>query len=64
MKMIVTLRRSYPCSTTAEPFAPAALYALRIDTDGDAMADLTYQVRFFVVPGRRADRYAAPPGSY
>ena len=35
-----------PGPTTAEPFAPEALYELRIDTDGDAVADITYQVRF------------------
>ena len=35
-----------PGPTTAEPFAPEALYELRIDTDGDAAADITYQVRF------------------
>ena len=34
-----------PGPTTAEPFAPAALYELRIDTNGDAVADVTYQVR-------------------
>jgi uncharacterized protein DUF4331 len=33
-------------STTAEPFAPEALYELRIDTDGDLAADITYQFRF------------------
>src|SRR6476661_6528082 len=32
--------------TTAEPFAPEALYELKIDTNGDAVADITYQVRF------------------
>jgi hypothetical protein len=35
-----------PGPTTAEPFAPEALYEIRIDTDGDAVADITYQVRF------------------
>ena len=35
-----------PGPTTAEPFAPAALYELRIDTNGDAVADITYQLRF------------------
>jgi len=35
-----------PGPTTAEPFSPGALYELRIDTDGDAVADITYQVRF------------------
>lgn len=33
-------------STTAEPFAPEALYEIKIDTDGDAVADIAYQVRF------------------
>src|SRR6266571_386617 len=32
--------------TTAEPFAPEGLYEIKIDTDGDAIADITYQVRF------------------
>jgi len=35
-----------PGSTTAEPFAPEALYELKIDTDGDAVADIAYRVRF------------------
>src|SRR5256886_11008158 len=33
-------------STTREPFAPKALYELRIDTNGDAVADIAYRVRF------------------
>ena len=32
--------------TTAQPFSPEALYEFRIDTDGDAVADITYQVLF------------------
>src|SRR5205809_2170650 len=32
--------------TTAEPFAPEGLYEIKIDTDGDAIADIAYQVRF------------------
>src|SRR5712664_3230972 len=32
--------------TTPEPFAPEALYELKIDTDGDAVADIAYRVRF------------------
>ena len=32
--------------TTVEPFAPEALYELKIDTDGDAVADIAYRVRF------------------
>jgi Domain of unknown function (DUF4331) len=33
-------------ATTAEPFAPEALYEIKIDTDGDAVADIAYRVRF------------------
>src|ERR687884_112427 len=33
-------------STTTEPFAPEASYELRIDTDGDLVANITYQFRF------------------
>jgi hypothetical protein len=32
--------------TTADPFAPEALYELKIDTDGDAVGDIAYRVRF------------------
>src|SRR5215468_6734113 len=35
-----------PGPTTAEPFSPEALYELKIDTDGDAIADIAYRVRF------------------
>jgi hypothetical protein len=35
-----------PGPTTAEPFATKALYELKIDTDGDAVADIAYRVRF------------------
>src|SRR5262245_53915568 len=35
-----------PGSTTAEPFSPEALYELKVDTDGDAIADIAYRVRF------------------
>jgi len=35
-----------PGPTTAEPFSPEALYELKIDTDGDAVADIAYRVRF------------------
>src|SRR5213082_3923456 len=34
--------------TTTEPFAPEALYELKIDTDGNAVADIAYRVRFAV----------------
>ena len=32
--------------TTPEPFAPEAVYELKIDTNGDAVADIAYRVRF------------------
>src|SRR5215471_2433210 len=32
--------------TPAEPFAPEGLYEIKIDTDGDAITDIAYQVRF------------------
>src|SRR5262249_6993886 len=35
-----------PGPTTAEPFSPEALYELKVDTDGDAIADIAYRVRF------------------
>jgi len=35
-----------PGPTTAEPFSPEALYELKIDTDGDTVADIAYRVRF------------------
>ena len=34
-----------PGVTTTEPFAPEALYELKIDTNGDLVADITYQLR-------------------
>ena len=33
-------------STMREPFAPTALYEIKIDTNGDAVADIAYRVRF------------------
>jgi hypothetical protein len=33
-------------ATMIEPFAPEALYELKIDTDGDGVADIAYRVRF------------------
>jgi|SRR5665213_250058 len=35
-----------PGPTTVEPFAPDALYELKIDTNGDAVADIAYRARF------------------
>jgi hypothetical protein len=35
-----------PEPTTEEPFAPGALYELKIDTNGDVIADICYSVQF------------------
>ena len=35
-----------PGPTTAEPFAADAIYEFKIDTNGDAVADIAYRVRF------------------
>jgi hypothetical protein len=32
--------------TTTEPFAPEAIYELKIDTDEDVVADIAYRFRF------------------
>jgi len=34
----------HPQPTTSEPFAPDGLYELKIDTNGDAVADIAYRV--------------------
>jgi hypothetical protein len=35
-----------PGPTTADPFSSDAIYELKIDTDGDAIANIAYRVRF------------------
>src|SRR5215469_7517536 len=35
-----------PAATTTEPFAPGALYEIKIDTNGDAIADISYSLQF------------------
>jgi hypothetical protein len=40
-----------PGPTTAVPFATEALYELKIDTNGDAVADIAYRVRFSASAG-------------
>jgi hypothetical protein len=35
-----------PGPTSADAFAPEAIYELKIDTNGDAVADIAYRVRF------------------
>src|SRR5215471_15317773 len=41
-----SFRLDSPEPTTKEPFAPGALYEFKIDTDADAVADLSYSVQF------------------
>ena len=41
-----SFRFDSPEATTSEPFKPGALYEFKIDTNGDAVADLTYSVQF------------------
>src|SRR5207302_848889 len=41
-----SLRLDSPKPTTTEPFAPGALYEIKIDTNGDAIADICYSVQF------------------
>jgi hypothetical protein len=45
-----------PGLTTGDPFAPEAVYELKIDTDGDAVADIAYRVRFSASEGRLSSR--------
>jgi hypothetical protein len=35
-----------PGPTTTEPFAPEAIHELKIDTDGDVVANVAYRFRF------------------
>ncbi len=35
-----------PGPTTTEPFAPGAFYEIKIDTNGDAIADISYSLQF------------------
>src|SRR5882724_8248317 len=41
-----SFRLDSPEPTTTEPFAPGALYEIKIDTNGDAIADIGYSVQF------------------
>ena len=48
-------------STTTEPFSPQAIYELRIDTDGDLVADIGYRFRF--LPSEAGSRVRRSPAS-
>jgi Domain of unknown function (DUF4331) len=39
-----------PTPTTTEPFAPNALYEFKVDTNGDAVADIAYRVQVSFSP--------------
>jgi hypothetical protein len=41
-----SFRLDSPEPTTTEPFAPGVLYEIKIDTNGDAIADICYSVQF------------------
>ncbi|MER9431496.1 DUF4331 family protein [Mesorhizobium sp. M0408] len=41
----------HPEPTTNEPFSPDGLYEIKIDTNGDAVADIAYRVRVSALPG-------------
>jgi hypothetical protein len=41
-----SFRLDSPEPTTKEPFAPGALYEIKIDTNGDAIPDICYSVQF------------------
>ena len=41
-----SFRLDSPEPTTSEPFKPGALYEIKIDTNGDAVADLGCSVQF------------------
>src|SRR6478672_12914483 len=50
-----SFRLDSPEPTTKEPFAPGALYEIKIDTNGDAIADICYSVQFeFSEDGKQA----------
>src|SRR5262249_32189508 len=48
-----SFRLDSPEPTTEEPFAPGALYELKIDTNGDAIADIAYSVQFLSSQDRK-----------
>src|SRR5437870_8002555 len=41
-----SFRLDSPEPTTSEPFKPGALYEVKVDTNGDAVADVCYSVQF------------------
>ncbi|PZM15395.1 DUF4331 family protein [Rhizobium tubonense] len=41
----------HPAATTRDPFASEGLYELKIDTNGDAVADIAFRMRVSILPG-------------
>src|SRR2546426_11764220 len=41
-----SFRLDSPVQTTREPFAPGALYEIKIDINGAAIADICYRLQF------------------
>ena len=42
-----------PAPTTKEPFAPGALYEIKVDTNHDSIADISYSVQFRSIDDRK-----------
>jgi hypothetical protein len=42
-----------PTATTSDPFDPDGMYELKMDTNGDAVADIAYRIRFSLSPSGR-----------
>src|ERR1051325_7496778 len=42
--------------TTKEPFAPEAIYELKVDRNGDGVADVAFRIRVSVTAGGPTDR--------
>ena len=43
-----------PGPTTTEPFAPEAIYELKVDTNGDGVADVAFRTRFSTTNGAQS----------
>ena len=43
-----------PGPTTTEPFAPEAIYELKVDTNGDRVADVAFRTRFSAADGAQS----------
>ena len=43
-----------PGPTTTEPFAPEAIYELKVDTNGDGIADVAFRTRFSAADGAQS----------